>query len=251
MSKKESQNYLRLIGQTEDSNLTTPRLKELYAFYAQFLVDMSAELNGDLIPDYKKFTYPSTKRKKDPLTDSKKLEVPNVFIRLKVKLSKANKRNTLITKDIRSSDYILKTSSKSGSKKLTKKQRNIGQNDKSKIDSKFTSSESNVKNRTTTWSPDQILFMERIKENIKFMEPHYKEYSQRNNTKPNTKPTTQPNPYKMRGRNLSGTVHKDKPIFDDKIDHKLGGSKDYWKFRDHGKFGSHSDFDDLGDESNP
>lgn len=210
---------------------------------------------GDLIPDYKKFTYPSTKRKKDPLMGSKKLKVPNVFIRLKVKLSKANKRTTLITKDIRSSEYILKSSSKPGSKKPTKKQRNKGQNDKSKIDSKFTSSESNVKNRTTTWSPDQMLFMERIKENIKFMEPHYKEYSQRNITKPNTKPkpkpTTQPNPYKMRGKNLSGTVHKNKPLYDDKIDHKLDGSKEYWKFRDHGKFGSHSDFDDMSDESNP
>lgn len=30
---------------------------------------------------------------------------------------------------------------------------------------------------------------------------------------------------------------------------RLDGSRDYWKIRDQGKFGSHSSYDDMGDES--
>jgi len=201
----------------------------------------------DLIPDYKKFSYPSVPRKKKVPHNqkaTKKPKVPNVLMRLEMKISKANKRKALITKDIRYSKYILKTSSKPVSKKPTKKQSNKGHIDKNKTHTKLTSSGNSAKNRTTTtWSPDQLSLLNRLKENI----PHHYE----NHRKNNTKNKTQPNPYKMRGKNLSGTVHKNKPIYDNKIDHKLDGSKDYWKFRDHGKFGSHSDFDDMGDESNP
>lgn len=30
---------------------------------------------------------------------------------------------------------------------------------------------------------------------------------------------------------------------------RLDGSRDYWQIRDRGKFGSHSSYDDMGDES--
>ena len=55
--------------------------------------------------------------------------------------------------------------------------------------------------------------------------------------------------YKKRGKNLSGTIHKNKPFYDDKIDHRLDGSKDFSQFRDHGKFGSYPEYDDFGEES--
>ncbi len=58
-------------------------------------------------------------------------------------------------------------------------------------------------------------------------------------------------PYIKRGKNLSGTLHKNKPLYDDKVDHKLDGAKDYWQFRDHGRYGSHPVYDDMGDETNP
>lgn len=212
---------------------------------------------NDLIPDYKVFKYPSEKRRKDSnnlkdnekpevshnLKDNKKLQVPNVIRWLKS--LKDNRRKSLNSKDTRLSKNS-KSYSKLASKKPTKKQSNKGHNN-NKTHAKTKSSGNSVKNRITTWSSDQLLLLDRIKENIKFMEPHYNKKRQGSNTKNKT----QPNPYKMRGKNLSGTVHKNKPIYDDKIDHKLDGSKDYWKFRDHGKFGSHSDFDDMGDESNP
>jgi hypothetical protein len=57
--------------------------------------------------------------------------------------------------------------------------------------------------------------------------------------------------YKKKGKNLSGTIYKKKPIFDVKIDRKLDGAKDFYQLRDHGKFGSYPDYDDMGDESNP
>jgi hypothetical protein len=57
--------------------------------------------------------------------------------------------------------------------------------------------------------------------------------------------------YKKKGKNLSGIVYKNKPVFDDNIDHKLDRAKDSWQFRDHGRYGSYPEFDDLGDESNP
>jgi hypothetical protein len=206
---------------------------------------------GDLIPDYKNFSYPSKIRGKVPhnLKDKlevpknlrdKKLELPNVIKWLKV--LKDNRRKELGNKDTRLSKNS-KSFSEPVSKKITKKQSNKGHNDKNKTFTKFTSSGNSVKNKTTIWSPDQLSLLNQLKEKI----PHHYENHRKNNTK---KPT-QPNSYKMRGKNLSGTVHKNKPIYDDKIDHKLDGSKDYWQYRDHGKFGSHSDFDDMGDESNP
>lgn len=195
-----------------------------------------------LAPDYKKFScspLPAKSKVQQNSKAIKKLKVPNVLIRLERKIAYAKKRRE---KDLRTSKYILNTSSKLSSKKSNKKQGKRVKDDITQIDS----IRSSIKNRITTWNPDQLIKSDRIKENTKFMEPHYKA-----NQRINRKEKTHQNPYRMRGKNISGTVHKAKPIYDDKIDHKLDGAKDYWQFRDHGKYGSHPNFDDMGDESNP
>ncbi|MFN8240736.1 MAG: hypothetical protein U0X39_08305 [Bacteroidales bacterium] len=195
----------------------------------------------DLIPDYKKFSYPSHPEKTSKVThnpkDYKKPVVPSVIRWLEMK--ELNNKYLWFSKKSQSAP-------KRASKNLTKKKRKKGQNDKSKIESKFIPSENNPKNHTTTWSPDQLLLLDRIKENIKFMEPHYKA-----NKRIKAKGNVHQNYYVKRGKNLSGTVYKNKPLYDDKIDHKLDGGKDYYQYREHGKYGSHPEFDDMGDESNP
>jgi len=57
--------------------------------------------------------------------------------------------------------------------------------------------------------------------------------------------------YKKKGKNLSGTVYKKKPKYDDKIDHKLDGSRYYSQYREFGRYGSHPSYDDMGEESYP
>ena len=57
--------------------------------------------------------------------------------------------------------------------------------------------------------------------------------------------------YKKKGKSLSGTVHRKKPKYDNKMDHKLDGSRDYSQYREFGRYGSHSSYDDMGEESNP
>lgn len=57
--------------------------------------------------------------------------------------------------------------------------------------------------------------------------------------------------YKKKSKNLSGTVYKKKTKNDNSMDHKLDGSRDYNQFRENGRYGSHSSYDDMGDESNP
>lgn len=199
----------------------------------------------DLTPEYKKISYsprPAKSKVQHNSKDIKKPKAHNILIRLERKKAYAKKRKELINKDFRISKYILEPSAKLSSKKSNKKQRSIGKDDNAQFDAL----RSSIKNRITTWNPDQLKLMDKIKENIKFMEPHYKA-----NQKINKKKETHPNPYKMRSKNLSGTVHKNKPLYDDKIDHKLDGAKDYWQYREHGRYGSHPDFDDMGDESNP
>jgi hypothetical protein len=47
-------------------------------------------------------------------------------------------------------------------------------------------------------------------------------------------------------------TYTDKPYFNEyKENRRLDGSRDYWRIRDQGKFGSHSSYDDMGDESFP
>lgn len=51
-------------------------------------------------------------------------------------------------------------------------------------------------------------------------------------------------------RKPKGAIFSDKPYYNElKIERRLDGARDYWANRDQGRFGSHSSYDDMGDES--
>lgn len=53
-------------------------------------------------------------------------------------------------------------------------------------------------------------------------------------------------------RKLPGAIDADKNYFTEKIyEKKLDGSRDYYRNRDHGQFGSLPTYDDYGEDSDP
>ena len=136
----------------------------------------------DLIPGYTKFSYPTATENSSKVKSSSKNYgkpgVPNVVRKLEIKISQANKRKALISKNSQSAGLKSNVSKRFGKKTPKDKQGRKGNNDINNSKSKFSSSGESSKNKITAWSPDQILLMERIRENIKFMEPHYNKAKQ-------------------------------------------------------------------------